>query len=867
MRKVFLCLVLLWALSSTAYPQEAQVVKPEVYTLPNGMKIILVEKHANPVIASMIYVRAGSEYETEFNNGITHLLEHLLFDGTATKSRTDITEGIKSKGGYINAFTRKDLTAYMVVMPKEFVEYGIETQADMLFNSIFPEEELAKERKVVIEEIKKDKDNTQEQVNDFFESQVFANTPYARPVLGYENIISTISRDEITSYYHTYYKPNNMIAFIIGDFNSEKMANLMEKYFGDLSPSFVPTREKISYSPPKENIVKYKELPTGNYYVNICFDGPLYSRPDFYAFDILSKVLSSEGSSPLSQALIGRERHLATQVSVDLNMQQNFTKLYIYVMTDSLEKVEPILRTTTEVLNRFSENPPSTQELRSILVSSKTEDYLLEERLHFYGMLKAGMIVNAGYDFVQNYISNLEKVGPKDIQKVAKKHLYKAPYIATVNTPLKTREPEKKTGPTSLYKKGVLNNGLTIMVKSNPDSKVLAVNILGKNRCAMEPDGKEGIADFINRMLLKGTKKRTAQRLSSDLTSIGAKITNVDNPYIPYDDRYTTKSFTFFRFETIDECADQGIEILADIIRNPSFPQEGIENVKAEVMGILGMESASTYQTARNLFYAELFKGHPFAKSIDGNRRSTSATNQNDLIEFHKKFYSPNNMIITVVTNTPPDEMMDRIKRYFGDMEKTDFVTPDIPIPAKRSSPSTVERQMEKEQVYMYLGFSLPGAESEDMPKIEVTNEILSSRLAQELREKQGLAYSVGSSSNFEKGFGWLVVSMGTQPQNYKTSLNGILQEMKKLKGEAPSAEELEKAKNSIWGSMLMGRLSRINQAHYMGVNEFDGLGYNFDEEYIKRIRGITVEEITQAAMKYLDIENYVLAVVGKIEK
>ncbi|MCJ7508637.1 MAG: insulinase family protein, partial [candidate division Zixibacteria bacterium] len=701
------------------------------------------------------------KYENEFNNGITHFLEHLLFDGTKTKSRTDITEGIKSKGGYINAFTQKDLTAYMVVMPKEFIEQGVETQADMLFNSIFPEEELAKERKIVIEEIKKDKDNIQEQVSDFFDSQVFANTPYARPVLGYENIISNLGKDEIADYYHTYYKPNNMIALLIGDFQENQMKKLIERYFGNIPAQilsqdtvrqahrpeqgrrteFVPVKAKTSYSPPKEIAVKRKELPTQSFYIDISFSGPLYSNPDFYAFDILSKLLSSEESSPLSQALLGGEKPLANQVSVDLNMQEEFTKLNIQVITDSASlkmqnshKVEAILNKTVEVLNKLSEKPPSKATLERILVSTKTEDYLLEERLHFYGMLKAGVIVNAGYEFLENYIPNLEKVQPREIQRVAKKYLYKTPYFATVNAPLSNKEKMEETKSTSSYRKEVLPNGLTVIVKSNPDSKVLAINILGKNRSAVEPEGKEGIADFTNRMLLKGTRDRTAEELSNDLASIGAQITNVDNPYIPYDDRYTTKSFTFFRFETIDEYADKGIDILADIIKNSNFPQDQIEKVKAEVMGLLGMQSGSTYQTARDLFYAELFKGHPFSKTINGNRRSIGGITQEDLIEFYKKFYSPNNIIITAITNLPVDEMMNKIKLQFGDMPKADFVLPDIPLPTKPTSPSRVEKKMEKEQVYIYLGSLLPGVESQDMPAIEVTNEILSSRLAQELR-------------------------------------------------------------------------------------------------------------------------------------
>ena len=149
------------------------------------------------MIAYLIYVNAGSKYETDFNNGVTHFLEHLLFDGTKKRKREEITEGIESRGGYINAFTRKDLTCYMVLMPKDFIEFGMDVQSDMLFNSIFLDSELAKERKVVIEEIKKDQDNIDTQVEDFFASRAYSGTPYSRTVLGYENIIATIPKQEI----------------------------------------------------------------------------------------------------------------------------------------------------------------------------------------------------------------------------------------------------------------------------------------------------------------------------------------------------------------------------------------------------------------------------------------------------------------------------------------------------------------------------------------------------------------------------------------------------------------------------------------------------------------------------------------------
>jgi zinc protease len=412
--------------------------------------------------------------------------------------------------------------------------------------------------------------------------------------------------------------------------------------------------------------------------------------------------------------------------------------------------------------------------------------------------------------------------------------------------------------------KQVLPNGLAVIVKSNPDSKVLGINVLGKNRSAMEPKGKTGIADFVNRMLLKGTETRSAEKTSEDLSSIGADVTLVDNPWIPYDDVYTTHSYTFIKFQTIDEFVNRGIELLSDIVKNPAFPDEEIEKVRKEMMMHLGRQKGSTRQTVRELFYATLFEDHPYGKPIMGSPRTVGAITREDLVSFHRTFYSPNNMIISVVTNLPADEMMSRIQGAFAGMQRVEFPAPSIPAPDSLTVPIKAKSMMEKEQVYIYLGRPLPGIFSGDVPAFKVMNSILSSRLGLNLREKQGLAYSVGSSANFDKQFGWLVASIGTRPQNYQMAVDGILAEMEKMKEELVSQEELDKAKNGIWGRMLFYRLSRVNQAYYMSVNEFKEVGYDYDDKYIKGIRQVTADQVKQVAEKYLDTENYVLAVVGK---
>lgn len=408
-----------------------------IYSLPNGMRIIMVEKHANPMIACMVYVNAGSKYETDLNNGVTHFLEHLLFDGTKTKSRIQITEGIKSKGGYINAFTQKELTCYMVLMPKEFLEEGLDVLSDMLFNSIFPDTELAKERKIVIEEIKKDEDNIDYQVEKFFDSTVYQGTSYARPVLGSENTISNISKEEILKYYKTYYEPSNMIALVIGDFQEEEIKKVLEKYFGEKTARPVSLVKQVGWSPPGGKEVKYKEVQAENTYVNICFSAPRYDTPDYFAFNVLSEILNLGELSPLYQALTSGTDPLAHQVFVNLETQKEFSTLNVSIITNSSDKVERIIDSTVKVLQDLAQKPPGQEQLQRVIVSSKTHRYYQEEKLHFYGMMVAPVLVTCGWEFWDTYIDNLEKVTPEMVQMVAKKYFSDPKYIASVVRPVK----------------------------------------------------------------------------------------------------------------------------------------------------------------------------------------------------------------------------------------------------------------------------------------------------------------------------------------------------------------------------------------------------------------------------------------------
>ncbi|NLI16995.1 MAG: insulinase family protein [candidate division Zixibacteria bacterium] len=404
-------------------------------TLDNGLVVVLKENRATPLVSGMICVRAGSKFEDESNNGFTHFLEHLLFNGTKTKSRLEFNEGFKNHGGYINAFTQKDLTAYLFVIPTEFTEYALEAQADQLFNSILPENEFPKERKIVIEEIRKDYDNPDYQAEMFFDSLIYQGTPYARPVLGPIDVIASIPREQVLAYYQEHYVPNNMIGLFIGDFEIESFAKLVNKYYGQIPAGQLPPPQKFTVNPPYDNKIHIKEYPAKISYVHITFPAPHYKDPDYYAIDMLAQLLDAGESSPLYKALNSPSNPLVNEMSVYLETQSDFSLLHFRATTENPKNIERIVTLVKRVIGEAANFDYNPKQLKRVVTRIKTDDIYMEEKLHYYGFQVASKLVDCGYAFVQGYADHLSQVKPIHIKTAAAKYYSDGKYLAMAMVP------------------------------------------------------------------------------------------------------------------------------------------------------------------------------------------------------------------------------------------------------------------------------------------------------------------------------------------------------------------------------------------------------------------------------------------------
>jgi len=902
--------VLLGALSALVAGPAGSCRAAETYELDNGMTVILKEQHGAPMVSSIVFVRSGSKYESRFENGITYFLEHLLFDGTATLAREQLDASIGDLGGYINAFTRKELTAYLVLLPKQYIEYGMTVQADMLFNSVFPEAELAKERKVVVEEIRRDADAPGAAAEAFFTDRAYAGTDYARPVLGYPAFIENIPRAAVIDYWRRYYIPRRMTLLVIGDFEPAAMKKTVANVFGRFTNPASAADSAASASPAPAPVLEGQTIydtaaQVPSTYLNLSLAAPPIGSAEYYAMDLLARYLAMDAVSPLMVALKGGAEPLATEASVSLVPYEEFSRLEISVITEHPERRDSIITVIFANLAAMARHAADPGSIAGLQTSVQTDDIYSEAKLHYYGFMIAPYLMTAGWDFVQTYAEKMAAVTWADCNAAADRWLARPAYIGTVVRPATDSaaapyRPEEMSADEVLahfaeatfpehelvaghtitypptdsisftltdrasYRREQLPNGMTVIVKTVPDNEVFALMVLGRNRSANEPPGRAGITEFVNRCLERGTATRSAKELADALAGIGAQVTLYDNPWIPYDDRYTARAFSFLKFETIEAFARKGFALFSEVAFSPAFDSAEVENVRQAMIGVLRRQGTSPREAARDLFYTTLFEGSAYARPIMGDFESLNAITVDDLRAHHRRIYAPENTIIAVVTSRPADEILGWFAEGPGRFAPTGFVSavPAPPQPVRQIIAAQVP--LEKEQVAIYLGGPTPGAESPDALALEMAAGILSNRLYLNLREKQGLAYSVGAGADADRGFGWCYASMQTGVDNYRQAVGGILLEMDKLRYDGPLASEVRRARNEIWGRLMSAKLSAINQAFYLAVDEFLGRPLPYDRTLLDRLGAIDREGVRRVAAQYFRTDAYVIATAGR---
>lgn len=330
-----------------------------LFKLNNGLRVIIENiDYVNSVTVGL-WVENGSRNENSINNGISHFIEHMFFKGTENRSAKEIVETVENVGGQINAFTGKESTCFYVKTLEAHLELSLDLLSDMLFNSKFAEEDIEKEKKVVIEEIKMSNDNPEDMLMDLHSLASFGEDSIALPILGYVDTVQSFTRDMLIQYVDSYYIPENSVISICGKFDVKTIEKTIEKFFGKWNS----TNKKITnYSSPviiNDNLFQNKKIE--QLHISLGIPGIEVGNDDIYPLMLLNTILGGGASSILFQK-IREELGMCYSIYSYISSYINCGMIYIYTSLNPNCAVDAINYIKKELYN-FSKEEISHEKL------------------------------------------------------------------------------------------------------------------------------------------------------------------------------------------------------------------------------------------------------------------------------------------------------------------------------------------------------------------------------------------------------------------------------------------------------------------------------------------------------------------------
>jgi zinc protease len=399
--------------------------EPSEYTLANGMKVLLVEVPKAPVATVQVWYKVGSRNEVMGRAGLSHMLEHMMFKGTARYPKGSFSRIIRKNGGIDNAFTSQDFTAYFENVAADRVGLALELEADRMQGLILDNSEFQTEREVVKEERRlRSEDDPQGALVEALFAQAFLSHPYHWPVIGWFADLDAMSLEDLQRHYDTFYSPNNATLVVVGDIKAEFLLPTIKRLFEPI-PRGPSPKQTLPPEPEQRGerrflLKREAQVP----FVIMGFRVPNYSSEDSYALDILESILSHGKSSRLYQSLVYDQKN-SLAVGAEYSVLQTDPGLfYFYSLVNPSAKVEGVEEAIQREILRLQNEPPSEQELQRAKNQVEAARVFEQDSNFRHAMLMGqAESVGTGWRRIDQFIEHIHAVTAKDIQRVAKQYL------------------------------------------------------------------------------------------------------------------------------------------------------------------------------------------------------------------------------------------------------------------------------------------------------------------------------------------------------------------------------------------------------------------------------------------------------------
>ena len=832
------------------------------WVLPDGLTVIVKEDRSAPVASVQAWCATGSIYEDDkLGAGLSHILEHMLFKGTKTRKANDVAQKIQDVGGYINAYTSFDRTVFWIDVPKDGVESALNILSDAMMNSTLPPEEYNKEQEVIRREFAMGYDDPDRMASLLMFGTAYQKHPYRLPVIGEMEIYNQLTQEQVMQYYKSRYVPNNLTFIVVGDVDGEKIHQQLADFFKaypakSLKPAFVPEE------PPQLGRREvHNEFPTELSRLSLAWHIPELTHPDVPALDLLSTILG-EGRSSRLYRRVREQAGLAFGVSAFSYTPGDPGLLGVDATVDPAKR-DDAEKLILQIIDDVKQAGVTEDELMK--AKKMTLGHHLDALTTMRGQasdIGSNWLLTRNLNFSRDYLNAIQKVTLDDIKRVAAKYLVDQNLTVTSLNPkgsLAGKEETAKPVAAGDIQKFELSNGLRLLVREDPRLPLISMTAVFRSGLLAETPQTNGITRLSSRVLLKGTKTRTAEQIADQIEAIGGSISSEAG-----------NNSTSVSVHVMQPDLKTGADILADVLVNATFPEKAVEREKQVQIAGIKEEDEQLTSVARNILRQALFTDHPYALRANGSADSVKKLTQKDLVAFRDKYLVAKNGVVSVFGNVNAAEVKQIFEQSLGKMKPGALALTDAKPSAPITKTETVESNKDKAQGVLMVGYRGVNMFDQDRHALELIDEAssdLGSRFFIRIRENMGLAYYVGATQMQGLVPGLFAFYLGTDPQKIEPVKTALLDEIQKLASEGLTQEELMRAKRKMIGQHQIAMQSNDSFGYQAALDELYGLGFDYYKKLDQEVNAVTLDEIKRVAAKYFRDQPYVLATVRPAQK
>jgi zinc protease len=863
------------------------------YRLDNGLQVIMFPDPSKQTTTVNITYLVGSAHEGYGEKGMAHLLEHMVFQGTP--DHEDIPTELTSHGARANGTTWVDRTNYYetVAATDENIEWALDLEADRMMNSYVSREDLDSEMTVVRNEFEMGENYPSRVLEERVYSTAFLWHNYGNTTIGSRSDIEEVPIERLQAFYRTWYRPDNAVLVVAGKFDEAHMLELIQQKFGSLESPDVPMPPIYTVEPAQDGARTVTLRRVGDkQVVALGYHIPSGSHADHAALEVLAFLLADTPSGRLHKALV--ETNKATSVRANADRFKHASLMYVEAELRETGPLDEVRDEMTQLVEQFSNDAPTDEDVER----AKTKllrNWELTLRDSPRAAIRLSEWASLGdWRMIFLYRDRMEKVTAEDVVRVADTYFEES--NRTVGLYLPTTEPSRveippspdleellagytgreamaqgeafDTSPASVEshaRRTQLPGGMklvTVPKKTRGETVNVALRLhIGDEKSLQN---KATIARLTGDMLMRGTQTRTRQQIQDEVDALKATMRV-----------YGYQSSVDATIEATRSTLPDALRLLADVLRNPSFPESELEQLREQSLQSQEEAKSDPRRRASNVFYRHLAQWPRedvrYVLTPDEAIAELNATELGQLKEFHENFYGASAAEMAVVGDFDADEIEALAGELFADWKSPREYSRLVS--RHQDHPALIEaiETPDKESVALQAGvrFALRDDDA-DYPALLIGNFMtgggfLSSRLAKRIREDEGLSYGVGSrfyASSLDEN-AWFTAYAIYAPQNDDAVLAAFREEIYRILSDGFTDGELEEARTGWLQSREVSRGRDATLARTLRDQAYLGRTMEWDENVEAAVAATTNDKIASAFRKHISVEGMSIVRAG----